>query len=87
METEMIEVKDLDNCCTDLETLLVLDKRAIEDLENNTHNIGQEEVLTIIREFIRCKNDYEYIKNKYIPKYLVQGITNDLQQLIDRYKG
>lgn len=85
METEMIEIKKIENCCTSVDTLIELDKRAQEDIKNNTHNIEQHEVLTIIREFIRCKNDIEYIKKKYIPRYLVQGICNDLQQLINRY--
>ena len=57
------ELKNINNCCVDLETLLSLEKRAIEDLKNGTHNIGQEEVITIIREFIRCKNDLSYYKN------------------------
>lgn len=59
------EVKNIMNCCVDFETLFALDKRAVEDLENNTHNIGQEEVLTIIREFIRCKNDFENLIARY----------------------
>jgi len=35
-----------------IEMLLELEKRAIKDLMNDTHNIGQEEVLTLIRELI-----------------------------------
>lgn len=61
----MSELKEIDNCCTDMKTLLALDSRAEKDLKNNTHNIGQEEILTIIREFIRCKNDYKSLKDKY----------------------
>ena len=57
------EEKEIDYTMTnhiiDLETLIALDKRAMEDIENNTHNIGQEEILTIIRECIRLKNDYD----------------------------
>lgn len=86
MTIQMEEIKNLQGCCTDIETLIELDKRAVEDLENNTHNIGQEEVLTIIREFIRCKNDYKYIQKRYIPRHLVQGISNDLQQMLDSNK-
>ena len=57
--TDILEedVKNILNCCIDIETLISLDERAKEDLKNNTHNIQQQEVLTIIREFIRCKND------------------------------
>lgn len=57
---------EIDNCITDLDTLKVLDKRAIKNLENNAHKIEQQEVLTIIREFIRLRNDYnkEREKNK-----------------------
>lgn len=54
----------IDNCTTDLDTLIALDKRAIRDLENNTHEIEQHEVLTIIREFIRLRNDYKQEKEK-----------------------
>lgn len=86
MATQMEEIKNISGCCTSLETLIELDKRAVKDLENNTHTIDQVEVLTIIREFIRCKNDYEYIKRRYIPRHLVQGISNDLQQMLDSYK-
>lgn len=62
---------EIDNCTTDLDTLIALDKRAIKDLENNTHEIKQHEVLTIIREFIRLRNDYkqEKEKNKELEKY------------------
>lgn len=55
---------EIDNCITDLDTLKVLDKRAMKDLENNTHEIEQQEVLTIIREFIRLRNDYNKEKEK-----------------------
>lgn len=55
---------EIDNCTTDLDTLIALDKRAIRDLENNTHEIEQYEVLTIIREFIRLRNDYKQEKEK-----------------------
>lgn len=55
---------EIDNCVTDLDTLIALDKRAIRDLENNTHEIEQHEVLTIIREFIRLRNDYKQEKEK-----------------------
>ena len=82
MEIVMEEIKKISGCCTDIKTIIELDKRAVEDLENNTHTIDQIEVLTIIREFIRCKNDYEYIKRRYIPKYLVQVISNDLQEIL-----
>ena len=58
------EYKELTNCITDLETLINLDKRAEIDLKENTHGIGQEDILTIIREFIRLKNDYEKEKEK-----------------------
>ena len=58
------ELLKIDTCCTSMETLLELDERAENDMKNNTHNIGQEEVITIIREFIRCKNDYEKIKKQ-----------------------
>lgn len=63
---------EIDNCTTDLDTLIALDKRAIRDLENNTHEIEQHEVLTIIREFIRLRNDYkqEKEKNKDLQKQL-----------------
>lgn len=54
----------IDNCITDLDTLIALDKRAMKDLENNTHEIEQHEVLTIIREFIRLRNDYNKEKEK-----------------------
>lgn len=56
----------IDNCITDLDTLICLDKRAIKDLENNTHEIEQQEVLTIIREFIRLRNDYNKEKEKNV---------------------
>ena len=62
MEKE--ELLKIDNCTTSIETLLGLDKRAEYDRKNNTNNIGQEEVVTIIREFIRCKNDYEKLKKR-----------------------
>lgn len=81
---EMKQIEKLENCTTSLETLIALDKRAVEDLKNDTHNIGQEEIVTIIREFIRCKNDYEYIKRRYVPKYLVQSISDDLQQILNK---
>ena len=55
---------EIDNCITDLDTLIVLDKRAMKDLKNNTHEIEQQEVLTIIREFIRLRNDYQKEKEK-----------------------
>lgn len=55
----------IDTCTTSMETLLGLDKRAKKDLKNNTHEIGQEEIITIIREFIRCKNDYEQLKKQF----------------------
>ena len=55
---------EIDNCITDLEILICLDKRAMKDLENNTHEIEQQEVLTIIREFIRLRNDYNKKKQK-----------------------
>lgn len=84
METQTEALKDLKDCCTSIETLIALDERAVEDLKNDTHNIGQEEVLTIIREFIRLKNDYKYIQKRYIPRYLVQAISNDLQQLLQK---
>ena len=58
------EILKIDNCTTSIETLLGLDKRAEDDIKNNTHNINQEEVITIIREFIRCKNDYEKLKKQ-----------------------
>lgn len=58
------ELLKIDNCTTSIETLLGLDKRAEDDMKNNTHNIGQEELITIIREFIRCKNDYEKLKKQ-----------------------
>ena len=58
------ELLKIDTCCTSMETLLELDKRAEKDRKNNTHNIGQEEVLTIIREFIRCKNDYKKLRKQ-----------------------
>ena len=47
----------MNNSIMDIDTLIALDKRAMKDLENNTHEISQQEVLTIIREFIRLKND------------------------------
>ena len=59
------EILKIDNCTTSIETLLGLDKRAEDDIKNNTHNINQEEVITIIREFIRCKNDYEKLKKQF----------------------
>lgn len=55
---------EIDNCITDLDTLKILDKRAMKDLKNNTHEIEQQEVLTIIREFIRLRNDYNKEKEK-----------------------
>lgn len=58
------ELFKIDNCTISIETLLGLDKRAEDDIKNNTHNIGQEEIITIIREFIRCKNDYEKLKKQ-----------------------
>ena len=65
---------EIDNCITDLDTLIILDKRAIKDVENNTHEIEQQEVLTIIREFIRLKNDYnkEKEKNKKLEDELME---------------
>ena len=59
------ELLKIDNCCTNMETLLALHERAEKDLKNNTREIGQEEIITIIREFIRCKNDYNKMINKY----------------------
>ena len=58
------ELLKINTCTTSIETLLGLDKRAKDDIKNNTHNIGHEEVITIIREFIRCKNDYEKLKKQ-----------------------
>ncbi len=70
---------EIDNCITDLDTLIILDKRAMKDVENNTHEIEQQEVLTIIREFIRLKNDYEREKekNKELEKFIKEGITDE----------
>lgn len=70
---------EIDNCTTDLDTLIALDKRAIRDLENNTHEIEQHEVLTIIREFIRLRNDYKQEKNKIntIKKLMSIGDVTD----------
>ena len=71
------DVKNILNCCTDIETLISLDKRVKEDLKNNTNNIQQHEILTIIREFIRCKNDFsnlisenKELKEKYSRKLI-----------------
>lgn len=66
MKKEEKELLKIDNCCTDMETLFALNERAEKDLRNNTHEIGQEEIITIIREFIRCKNDYKKMTNKYM---------------------
>lgn len=55
----------MDKCILTLQDLKALEKRAIKDLKNNTHDLGQEEIVTLIREFIRCKNDYEEISNMY----------------------
>lgn len=82
METMMEELKNISNCATSLDTLLQLDKRAVEDVENNTHQIDQIEVLTIIREFIRCKNDLDFVKKRYIPAYLVRSVKNDLDVIL-----
>ena len=84
MKIQSSKIEEINNCATDMETLIALNERAVKDLENNTHEIGQEEVLTIIREFIRLKNDYKYIKERYIPRYLVETINNDLQQILNR---
>ena len=81
-----MEIKNISGCIVNLDTLLALDKRACEDLKNNTHNIGQEEVLTIIREFIRCKNDYKNM-NKNLAKYLTVLIANDLKHTRDISSG
>lgn len=78
------DVKNILNCCTDIETLISLDERAKEDLKNNTHNIQQQEVLTIIREFIRCKNDCSNLiaENKELKEMLKHRIeyTNKLEK-------
>lgn len=55
----------MNKCTLTIKDLKVLEERAKKDLENNTHNLGQEEIITIIREFIRCKNDYNEINNMY----------------------
>lgn len=57
------EYKELTNCIIDLKTLINLDKRAEKDLKENTHEIEREGILTIIREFIRLKNDYEDLED------------------------
>lgn len=61
---EEINYNKMNKCGTNMEILISLDKRAQEDLENNTHGIGQEEVITIIREFIRLQNDYIALKEQ-----------------------
>lgn len=71
------DAKRILNCCTSIETLMALDKRAVQDLKNNTHNIEQHEVLTVIREFIRCKNDLETVKNNSIPKSKVEEVIEE----------
>lgn len=55
----------MNKCMLTIQDLEALEKRAVKDLENNTHDLGQEEIVTLIREFIRCKNDYEEINNMY----------------------
>lgn len=77
---------EIDNCITDLDTLIILDKRAMKDVENNTHEIEQQEVLTIIREFIRLRNDYnkEKKRNKKYFKTLC-NYEDTLEKLIDKY--
>lgn len=55
----------MDKCMLTIQDLEALERRAVKDLENNTHDLGQEEIVTLIREFIRCKNDYEEINNMY----------------------
>lgn len=79
----------IDNCITDLDTLICLDKRAIKDLENNTHEIEQQEVLTIIREFIRLRNDYnkEKEKNKELSEKVTQNICNRVEaEVLEEYR-
>lgn len=68
----MEEIKNLQGYCINIENLIALEKRAAEDLENNTHKIGQEEILTIIREFIRCKNDYLQLEHTRIIRWLTR---------------
>lgn len=55
----------MDKCMLTLQDLKALEERAVKDLKNNTHDLGQEEIVTLIREFIRCKNDYEEMNNMY----------------------
>lgn len=82
------DVKNILNCCTDIETLISLDERAKEDLKNNTHNIQQHEVLTIIREFIRCKNDCSNLiaENKELKEFKENIERIDKKQLDKLYK-
>lgn len=61
---EEINYNKMNKCGTNMKILISLDKRAQEDLKNDTHGIGQEEVITIIREFIRLQNDYIALKEQ-----------------------
>lgn len=88
-ESTRNDYKNINNCCTNIETLLDLNDRAMEDLKSNTHNIGQEEIITIIREFIRCKNDYQELiekvnrTKKYIDNSIqINGSISDLSAML-----